>query len=265
MDKSLKLEEIHCLALNIAKEFHKICVEEKIPYYMLYGTMLGAVRHKGFIPWDDDMDFGVEYKYYNKLVCALNEKLPKRFTCLTRNDSRGAISGFIKIEDTQTIYHTKSRKREKDYIGIFIDVFILYPSNEDKTWLSRSGLVKLCQLIQIYRFSTKDSPFWAWLISAATKVFFFWLKRPFLVNLYEKFLLANNGDCLTTYASIYNLKDIIRKDIYGQPVLYPFEDTFLYGVNDAASYLTKIYGNYKVLPPIGKRRLHTSKVTYKNT
>mgnify|MGYP002624838230 CR=1 FL=1 len=263
MDESLKLDEIHHLILNIAKVFHNICVEERIPYYMLYGTMLGAVRHKGFIPWDDDMDFGVEHKYYNKLVCALKTKLPQRYKCLTRYDRRGAIGGFLKIEDTHTVYHTKNRKREEDYIGVFIDIFLLYPSNEDKNWLSRSGLIKLCQLVQVYRFSSKNSPFWAVLLNCAVKVFFFWLERPSLINFYETHLLKHGGDCLTTYASIYNFKDIIQRGIYGEPVLYRFEDTLLYGVNNALGYLPKIYGNYMALPPVEKRRVHTFKVTYK--
>ena len=65
--KSLNIEEVHDVLLNIAKAFITICDNNNIPYYMGYGTLLGAIRHKGFIPWDDDMDFCVPRPYYQKL------------------------------------------------------------------------------------------------------------------------------------------------------------------------------------------------------
>ena len=62
--EKLGIEDVHKYVLAIAKEFDRICTEHHIPYYMVDGTMLGAVRHQGFIPWDDDMDFGVPIEYY---------------------------------------------------------------------------------------------------------------------------------------------------------------------------------------------------------
>ena len=75
MTKIENVEELHKILLDIAKDFHQVCVDHNIPYYMLGGTMLGAVRHKGFIPWDDDMDFGVERKYLEKLEKIYAEKV----------------------------------------------------------------------------------------------------------------------------------------------------------------------------------------------
>ena len=55
----LNIDEVHQILLGIGKEFHRICTINNIPYYMIGGTQLGAIRHGGFIPWDDDMDFGI--------------------------------------------------------------------------------------------------------------------------------------------------------------------------------------------------------------
>ena len=67
MMEKIGIKEIQQHLLGIAKEFDRICTKHNIPYFMLYGTMLGAVRHKGFIPWDDDMDFGVPIEYYTTI------------------------------------------------------------------------------------------------------------------------------------------------------------------------------------------------------
>lgn len=263
MRKISNIDELHQLALNIAKEFHGVCENHHIPYYMLYGTMLGAKRHQGFIPWDDDMDFGVKLEYYDRLVKALKEDLPVRYRCITRYDRQGAVGGFIKIEDTHTIVKEKSRLHNEDNTGVFIDVFLLYPCNGNKSWFSRSGMIKLCTLIQAYRFYSKKKPLWQYIISKITKFFFFWLEKPHLINFYERVLVPKKGKCLTTHSSIYNMKDIMDMSIYGQPQLYRFEDTRLYGVENANGYLKHLYDNYMQLPPEEKRKIHISEVYYK--
>ena len=94
--------ELHRRALALGKCFHSICEKNSIPYYMLGGSMLGAVRHKGFIPWDDDMDFGVEREYFNKLLQILNEQLPENYRLVSKDNVKGFYGGFVKLEDRQT-------------------------------------------------------------------------------------------------------------------------------------------------------------------
>lgn len=263
MRKITDIIELHKLAINIAKAFHDVCVRNDIPYYMLYGTMLGAKRHQGFIPWDDDMDFGIELKYYEKIVNSLKKDLPKRYRLLTRCDRQGAIGGFLKIEDTQTIVYEKSRIHEEENTGVFIDVFILYPCNANKSWWSRSGLIKFFTLIQAYRFCSMNGRGWKKIFSYVTKILFCGLKRDSLINFYEKYLVVKEGRFFTTYSSVYNMKDIIDRNIYGQPLLYKFEDAVFYGVEDSDAYLSHLYGDYMKQPPLEKRKVHASEVYYK--
>ena len=79
--KLLEIKETQACLLNIAKEFDRICTKHNIPYYMIFGTMIGAIRHKGFIPWDDDMDFGVPIEYYKQLEAILEIELPYPYRC----------------------------------------------------------------------------------------------------------------------------------------------------------------------------------------
>ena len=74
--RRIDMDECHEHLLRIAECFDGICRRHGIPYFMLGGTMLGAVRHKGFIPWDDDMDFGIPRPYFNRFIETAREELP---------------------------------------------------------------------------------------------------------------------------------------------------------------------------------------------
>lgn len=70
--RKLDINEVHQLLLEVMVEFHNFCEAHNIKYYMIGGTLLGAVRHKGFIPWDDDMDVGMLREDYEKFLAVAN-------------------------------------------------------------------------------------------------------------------------------------------------------------------------------------------------
>ena len=122
----IDIEEVHQRILNIAEAFDKICTKYDIPYYMLGGSMLGAIRHKGFIPWDDDMDFGVPIEYYYKLIDILEKELPEGMRCCTFENCEAIIYPFIKIEDTRTcVDDPRINLPINKKLGINVDVFPL--------------------------------------------------------------------------------------------------------------------------------------------
>lgn len=263
MEEISDINTIHYILLDIAKEFHKVCINNNIPYYMCYGTMLGAIRHKGFIPWDDDMDFCIDYQYYDKVIQALKNELPPRYKVLTRNDKKGAVGGYLKIEDTRTILDEGNKLHIDENTGVFVDIFLLYNSRIDLRFKPILKLIRLLSLIQSYRFYNKANikGYKKW-ISYVIRYFFFWLKKDWTINFIEKFLIPKSGNYFSTYSSIYNSKDIIKRSVYGKPVIYSFENTQLLGVENPDAYLTQIYGDYMKLPPIEKRRTHIQNVYY---
>lgn len=257
------IEEVHGILLKIAKEFHSVCENNNIPYYIVYGSMLGAVRHEGFIPWDDDMDIAVEYKYYQQLVDVLSKQLPSRYKLLTRYDKRGAPGGYLKIEDTSTLIVEKVKNRGEN-TGVFLDIFTLYPASGNTSLLSRYTAIKVLRLIQVNRFFRIDnSNKLAFLLRTLSRIGFWWLKRYTLIEFIEKFLIPHKGEYLCTYATIYNKKDVIPKSIYGIPKQYNFEGLKLLGVENPHKYLSILYGNYMQLPPVDKRRTHIQEMYYK--
>ena len=114
--------ELHSRLLNMAKSFHKFCQENGLNYYILGGTCLGARRHKGFIPWDDDMDIGMPRKDYEKLI-ELQTSLPYYLELRYYENTPNSPMHFIKLIDNR---RTLIEPRYNDYVeGLYIAIFTL--------------------------------------------------------------------------------------------------------------------------------------------
>lgn len=234
------IEEAHHILLEIAKTFHKICVNHNISYYMGYGTMLGAVRHKGFIPWDDDMDFLVFRKDINKLLRALKEELPDYYKCRTRYDNIGVYGEISKIEDTRTRIAEITNPNHSNEYGLFIDIFPLDVTKTDKkNILSRNWIIS--RLFQCEHNKSLKYRIARLLVGGVDTI---------------SHIVARSGNYYVEYSGMDCLKTAMPKSIYGNPTLYSFEDTTFYGVQNADAYLTHLYGDYLTMPPENERHTH---------
>lgn len=254
------IEELQYILLNIAKEFDRICRSHDIPYYMIGGTMLGAIRHKGFIPWDDDMDFGVPYENYNELITILEKELSEPYRCSTYKNSKCVFFPFFKIEDTSTILDDKSLPVPfKQKPGVNIDIFPLIRCNyeiasypEIKKLSSRCGslytdsrthrIVNLCKKL--------IRPFWP--TSRETYV-------SSAFNLYDN---IEDGPCMGNIGGRWKEKEIVPIEWYGN-VYFDFCDTKFRGIKEFDLYLKQMYGDYMKLPPREKQFVHSEKVYIK--
>ena len=111
--------------LDIMKVFDRVCRENELHYYMLGGTMLGAVRHKGFIPWDDDADFGLPRREYEKLLNLPAECFPEGYRLRHFSKEEGVPYAFIRLEDERTTC-IEARRSGTGYVGgVYVDIFPL--------------------------------------------------------------------------------------------------------------------------------------------
>lgn len=256
--KQLSINEIHGVLLETAKTFTEVCERHNIPYYMLGGTMLGAIRHKGFIPWDDDMDFGVPRPYYSDLIYYLQRELKPPYKCSTFFNSSNIVYPYAKIENTLTRLDTAQLKGNViDKIGVNIDVFPL-----DYCFRDDSNVKKVIRLADIYgRIYTESS---------GKSVFLNIVKRiiriiipfsqSFFYNLLEKKISRiKKGDCLANLFGHWEEKEIIPCEWYGEGSLYDFESIRLRGFQEYSKYLENMYGDYNSLPPVEKRMPHGDK------
>lgn len=253
-------ETVHEILLNIAKVFHNICLENNIPYYMIGGTLLGAIRHRGFIPWDDDMDFGVPRDYFNILKTVLKKELQFPYKLLTFEESPALITDFIKISDDRTVV-SEQYKEDIENFGFNIDIFPLDKSTLPN-WRTNfcSSLLKL----QGYRFlSYKRRPLLKKTVALFIKSALFWMKKDFIIKITNRMLISGKGNYMTNIYGSYGKREIVPTEYFGTPRLYDFEDTKLYGTEHPSEYLTAIYGNYMGLPPEDKRHFHIENAFWK--
>lgn len=255
------IDDIHARVLAIAKEFDKICTRHHIPYYMLGGTMLGAIRHKGFIPWDDDMDFGVPIAYYDQLEDILKEELPEKYRCSTYKNHPSVIHNYFKIEDRETVIDDRTRFSLPlaEQLGVNIDVFPLCRCRLNDPVMKKVHFYKNLLGAFMNSRSCPNS-----LSRKFVKAFLRFIAGGSPIKLNKKMDLllhhTNQGECLGNLLGHWGLKEIIPCDWYGCGVRYRFEDTSFVGVKSYDKYLTKLYGNYMQLPSEEKRLPHEENV-----
>ena len=125
---SNKTKKIWYTQIHLYEEFDKFCKKFNLKYYAGYGTLLGAVRHKGFIPWDDDMDFTMPRPDYQRMVelAPAHFNYPIYFQNYHTEPKASVIYNFSRLRNEETIYLGKdSSETRNDHPGIFIDIFPL--------------------------------------------------------------------------------------------------------------------------------------------
>ena len=260
----LDINAVHQRLLNIAVIVDELCEKHGIPFYMISGTMLGAIRHKGFIPWDDDMDFAVPYQHYSDLISILNKELPKELRCLTYDKSETYKIPWIKVEDTKTkVIDNTLYIAEDEMPGLTLDVFPLVCCNKEA---SVNNVRKIQLWIKIKRFVFSQSSF--------KKNIKYYLKRV-VKSLFPLSQIRINDKIMhltdsITHGEYYvipmdpNYSNRYFPILWFEPFTrYIFENKTFYGASDYDSYLKEVYGSYMVLPPMEKRRIHCDNVFLK--
>lgn len=246
------LDEIHGRLLMMAKDFHNICVKNNIRYYIVGGTFLGAVRHHGFIPWDDDMDIGIPRKDYDRLVAISKSVFPSKYELKFYKTTKDSPIHYAKFIDSST---TLIEKEYKNYVeGLYIDIFPLdnYDNDSILDALTRK-IVLICQGFISCHCTTNKKTGLKRIIQVVSSL----INVRMLHEIQEHLIIRKrkyHTEHIINYLGAWGKREIQLKKTLGKPKLYKFEDTWLYGPSDYDKYLSSVYGEYMELPPKEKRK-----------
>lgn len=256
------LHHMHRLHLVLADEVKRICEKNNIKYFMIAGTLLGAVRHRGFIPWDDDMDFGMlrpDYECFLK-VCE-SELNTDRFYLQTDENEKFYTFNFAKLRLNGTKVLESFSARVNTNQGIYIDIFPIDSVSDNaikamvqykRFWFYRNLLWVKCGYGSEERKREKSYQV-AKLLSRLYSIESLKKHKANSIRKYEgkatKFVVTSDGN--------YGLKKETLKTSWVTHLReYQFEDRSYPGIANFDEYLSFFYGDYMQLPPEEKRNHH---------
>lgn len=267
-----ELEKLKKLELMILEEVITICDNHNIDYYIFAGTALGAVRHEGFIPWDDDVDIALFRKDYEKLLEILDEELDSKFSLITMNKQKDCFFQISKVCLKNTKFEDWWVKQVSFDEGIYIDIFPLdnIPISKIKrlTYYYRCQLINFIVINSIIRISDESS-----LLSKFRGLLFAFLNKiPISINYWKKVYHNTltkyentETEAVTCYFSQISNSTLgkggffLKKD-FQPPNKVKFENLIVSAPHNADAILKKCYGNYMELPPEDKRVNHAPEV-----
>jgi len=254
------LKKLQELELMMLKDFIKICDENNLEYFMYSGSLIGAVRHKGFIPWDDDIDVIMFREDYDKFVEIFKSQKNEKYDLLTAENTDDYFLLFSKIVLKGTKFEEWWFDQVNFDLGIFIDIFVLddAPKNKfsQKIFTRRAHILNRFISISTLKFSNypKSTQFIVNTLHLLFKKFN--LSPCFFKKKFFNLIKKNNGSDSVFIVSSWYYNEIYQKTDWTPSVKLQFEDIMVNVPNDYDKILTRLYGDYMQLPPEEDRYNH---------
>ncbi|MBR0385211.1 MAG: LicD family protein [Erysipelotrichaceae bacterium] len=254
------MNELQTRMLNMMKWFHQFCAENGLTYYMIGGTMLGAARHKGFIPWDDDIDVGLprqDFYRLHELMQQIDDTMYRMESYQDGNDDFEYPYG--KIYDTATTLIENRKKQPKR--GIFLDVFPLdgIGNSMDEARKNIKPIELQLNLLAARSCSIRSGR--SKLKTMAVRVLgslpAFILNPQSLIRKIETLCLKRGFDEFSYVGHLvgnWRARELMPREVFGKPRLYSFESEQFYGVELDDEYLRYLYKDWQKLPPVEKQK-----------
>ncbi len=258
-----ELRKVQVLQLEMAKEVKRICEKYGIAYFLDAGSMLGAVRHKGFIPWDDDLDIGFLKEDYDKFVNVAKSELNEKYYLhdSSTDDGYGLVFGKIRLKGTRFVENMSEKSSSAK--EIYIDLF----PYDNRAENERDATKEAAQFRLLTHLLMIKCKMYVWRGQGVKK----WVKfLPFriLAMFYTKQGLRKKIDSLTTKHALEHTTEVYIHDgtaayywhfpryLLEQLTDMEFEGELFPIPQDYDRFLTIAYGDYMELPPESKRKTH---------
>lgn len=268
------LEKLKLTLLEMMRDIDQICKEHKLDYFLIGGTLLGAVRHKGFIPWDDDLDIAMPRKDYEKLIKIFKNNENSKYILQSIETDKNYWLPFAKVRKKNTLFDDLPTRNVKSHRGIFIDIFPLDDAHDEKNRKQNAKvrLAKLLKLIADFKTTasiTKEiSGTKKYIIKNIVAILFKPISTHRLLILQKK-IITNLADDDALYFINVGSQYSFKKQTMPKTMYYPskelrFEELILKAPSEYIYFLERIYGkSYMELPPKDKRKTHApSKIIF---
>ncbi len=251
---SYNIKDLQKVELEILLEVDRVCRKHSIKYFLVSGTLLGAIRHKGFIPWDDDIDICMPINDYRRFCKIAKNELKKDYF-LQNSDTDFSDRWFAKVRKNNTTCIEKGYEKSRVHQGVWIDIFPLIGVKNDKKWLNKitrkAGFGKK-MLSKRFAASGKFKE-----LSMEKKLLKF---LPLgLVRMIARLIFKSIfKDCSGFEYSYYlwgdsKIRARFRRGLFDELCEVEFEGYMLPAPKEWDEYLTAVYGDYMTPPPPEKR------------
>ena len=248
------MTELQRKLLEMIKWLHDFITKHGLKYYICGGTMIGAARHKGFIPWDDDVDIAMPRDDYEKLCDLLKKPIDHYVIETPHTGNKDFLYTFAKFYDIDTTMVEVSK--ETVCRGVYIDVFPLDglgSTIED----ARRNFGKIDRLFSLYSSRVLAvRPGRKFYKNAAIRLV--QTLPEFVINTKRLQLKVDEAcrehdydecEIVGNLVGAWRFRDVVEKSVIGDPVPYKFENITVFGVSDFDAYLTHLYGAWREFPP----------------
>lgn len=256
-----KLEKIQDHMFDIALVFKEICEKNNLRYYIAYGTLLGAVRHQGFIPWDDDMDFVMPRKDWEKFIKIAPKELEKLSggnyvlrECRLDNKYKYL---WMRIMDKRTSFCETSRLA--DVGGIYIDIDPLDGTFKNKICQKiHSWFIDRLVVLRWYTIFRKPKYAKKRLNRFGLKIIHLVFGNVFAYKMFHFVigLKTYDNSCCVRSLGYSSSKEVLAKEIYEKPVMLKFRNVEFCAPRKYDEYLKNFYGDYMTPLPEHQREVH---------
>ena len=249
--KPIETNEAKRIQIEILDDIVAFCQENNIRYYLAYGTLLGAVRHKGYIPWDDDIDIHMPRPDYERFIATFNTRNSKH-TVVTHEQERRYHVPFAKVYRKGTIVNEFFYKQS--VFGVYVDIFPLdgIKSSRQAYWC---GQCIRFMYIKTANFNNRQT-----LMRKArlviTKLILLPFSSHFILKTMRKIATRHKfEECeyVCSFGSRTALREILPRAVFDKHSTMPFEGKLYHIPGGYDTYLHHKYGNYMELPPLEKR------------
>ena len=262
-----EVKKTQCVALEVFKYFKKFCDEHGLTYFAIGGTCIGAVRHKGFIPWDDDIDVAMPVDDYYRFLELGQSQIVYPFEIVNPKNIKHYHALYIKLQDASTTFVESFIADYPDrYSGIYLDVFPVYGLPKDRKL--RNKLIRKNELLKKVNYklrfpmremsTLKGKISWLGIGPFRRCVPFYWATEK-QQNLFKQIPFNSSNKVYFPWRAIPgspgsgNYKNVFFYKDFCDTVEMPFEDTTISVPIGFDRYLTMDFGDYMKLPPKEKQ------------